>query len=462
MMAAAPGRRGLRVRLDSVTAGALLVLLGGTALAAYNVGGVPIQWLAQALLAAFAILWVLLTRRLSLDGTTAIFGVFVAWSCFVSFINLPDHPPMPAAATMPYGAFVVLRYLSVLAFAGAFLMTSWACSRGQARRILRGVVWLGIAVSIAAIYIHLALWLGFPEPPRSRLGTGGGIQATVFSSGSLAYRRALGTFREPAHMAEWLLLPFFSGVAIGGRLGLASAVITGLALVLTISLTGLLSAAAGFIGGLWLMNPLRRRNLVRLGTTAVTVIVGALALSRVSIGRGDEALDVSTVIWRRFQDFAAGGLAGSSRAVWTQLFAAEGAPIVGHGLGNSNLVASRQLGSDLVVSYVSLYINVLYSAGVIGLTLLTIFLIRPLFRRDRWRPGATRAAQGCLMAYIAYLVAFMGASEELTVPFGFAAGLLHYYQQRPVRPVPSCNLDVPDRHAVPAGNAEQSVVQQLP
>jgi len=99
---------------------------------------------------------------------------------------------------------------------------------------------------------------------------------------------------------------------------------------------------------------------------------------------------------------------------------------------------------------------------VIGLTLLSIFLVMPLVRRGYWRAGGARAAQGCLMAYIAYLVAFMGASEELTVPFGFAAGLLHYYQQRADQALPSCNLGVSDRHGVTAGNSVQPVVQQVP
>src|SRR5215203_5553758 len=70
-------RPGLRVRFDSVAAAALLVLLGGTALAAYNIFGIPIQWAAQAVLAAFGIIWILLTRRLSIDGSTVIFGMFV-------------------------------------------------------------------------------------------------------------------------------------------------------------------------------------------------------------------------------------------------------------------------------------------------------------------------------------------------------------------------------------------------
>jgi hypothetical protein len=162
---------------------------------------------------------------------------------------------------------------------------------------------------------------------------------------------------------------------------------------------------------------------VRLGWTVVALAAAAFALQYISIGTADEALSVSDAIARRFEDLMAAGIAGSSRSVWAELLATQRLPLVGYGFGNANVVASSVLGSDLVVSYVSLYMNVLFATGIIGLALLCAFLFHPLL------PAAgravTRREQAFLMGYIACLVAFIAGSEELSVPFGVIAGLLH-------------------------------------
>ena len=87
--------------------------------------------------------------------------------------------------------------------------------------------------------------------------------------------------------------------------------------------------------------------------------------------------------------------------------------------------------SPLVVSYLSLYLNVAYAAGLAGAALLLAFLAHPLvatLRRGSRLAGA--ASLPLVAAYVAALVAFAGAVEELTLSFALAYALLAWHSRR--------------------------------
>jgi len=86
-----------------------------------------------------------------------------------------------------------------------------------------------------------------------------------------------------------------------------------------------------------------------------------------------------------------------------------------------------------VVSYLSLYLNVAYATGLAGSALLLAFLAHPLVATLRRGPRLTGAPSLPLVAaYVAALVAFAGAVEELTLPFALSYALLAWHAQRHV------------------------------
>ena len=129
---------------------------------------------------------------------------------------------------------------------------------------------------------------------------------------------------------------------------------------------------------------------------------------------------------RRARDLTSKGLVAGTNRDYVLRFVVEKPPgLLGVGLGNANLLLSRSLGSPLVVSYLNLYLNVAYAAGLAGAALLLAFLAHPLVatlrRESRLRGAATLPLVG---AYAAALVTFAGAVEELTLPFALAYALL--------------------------------------
>ena len=82
------------------------------------------------------------------------------------------------------------------------------------RPIVQRTTAVGVLCAAMALYIYVAQLSGLPEPPRTRMGTGGDQQATTFT---YAFHRAMGTFQEPGDLASWLVLPLFLSFLARGR-----------------------------------------------------------------------------------------------------------------------------------------------------------------------------------------------------------------------------------------------------
>lgn len=406
---------------------AYTLLLVGDALDAYNLGRVPVGWIAQVgFLVAAAVLIGSTGRLRRISGTWVLFA-FCVWAFWVTAVNALLHDyadAMPVLTTSSYPLFVSLRFVTLLSFAAAAYIVYWLLAEGCWDPLARRTVIIGALVALAALYVYLAEAHGLPEPVRNRLGTAGGEQPTVFT---YAFHRALGTFREPSLLAQWLVVPFFLGLALRGRLFLFCTVIIGATILLTGSLTGILGSLIGIGGTLLLTNPLSaanrkvlRRLLVTGGLSAVVFTVVAVA------GYGPKQLSLLWVLLSVIGERTA-GIAASNRHYVYAFVGSVPPPALGLGLGNANLVLSHWLRSPLEVSFLSLYLNVLYSTGVPGLTLLAIFLLRPLLRVARSR--ALRAAGETFVivaGYFAWLAMFAELSEEFTVMFAVAFACLAY------------------------------------
>lgn len=408
----------------------LVLLFGGTALAAYTVGPIPAPWLAQAGLVALAVGLVLGRDRVMVVPGGAALAAFVAWALAVNVLRADRYAAfMPLDASLPYPLYVAVRYVGIFSFAAAFYLALWVMYRGYAPRLVNAVVLVGVCVALYSFYIYAAHILGLPEPPRNRAGTGGsGGQATIFSSGGTGlYRRMLGPFREPSQLAEWILIPLFFSFARTGRFARTCRACLAAALVLTVSMGGMVSACAGAVLGLLLTNPLRAGNRRRVGVVLVGAVLAVGAAASISVGSGDGATNILSILTFRFDEIMEGGIGKSNRGYVVDFMVANPPPPLGYGMGNGNIVFSEYTGSDLPMSFLSLYVNVLYSAGVVGLALLLVFMAAPILRAMRARRvtelGATPVF---LMGYLAHMVAFSVNSEELTVPFAIAAAVLAY------------------------------------
>jgi hypothetical protein len=414
----------------------LLLFISG--LQAYALGPIPFDWLAQFGFIALAASLVMIRGAWIPRGAQPMLWLFL-WLAVVTLWNSGVNnfaASMPAGATSPYNVFIGLRLLSYASFISIVIVVYWLLKRGQLDGVCRWTVGIGAFFAFAALYIYLAHTLGLPEPPRTRMGTGGDEQSIVFT---YAFHRALGTFREPSHLAEFLIVPLF--LSIAGRKGRWSIWRSGLiasALLLTGSLTGIMGAAIGFAGGLLVCGVFRQRSLVGVMRIGLILILGLGAFSLLAIEQDGRA-DLIAVVWDRLVPLMTeGGLSASNRNVIYEQVHAMQVPVFGYGLGNSNILLSESLGVEVMASYQSLYYNVLYSAGFIGLILLIYAFSEPLLRAWAKAPRVTDprllyAACG----YIAWLVMFGVHAEQLNPMFAVAFVLLIFLSRRaPKRTVP--------------------------
>jgi hypothetical protein len=138
-------------------------------------------------------------------------------------------------------------------------------------------------------------------------------------------------------------------------------------------------------------------------------------------------LSVYSVLNARTLDLIEGGIGGSNRAYVYEFMSAHPPPLLGYGLGNGNIYFSNISGSTLVNSFLSIYVSTFYSTGIVGFTLLAMFLVTPIVRmRTATGRRADATTTAILMGYLSYLVAFAVAPEELSVPFGIGMALLAF------------------------------------
>ncbi|HJQ11892.1 MAG TPA: hypothetical protein VJ840_12765 [Gemmatimonadaceae bacterium] len=398
-----------------------LICFALTGLAAYSFAGVPLPWVGFSGFAVLAAGLILSTNRIRLVPGNGVLFLFVAWTLFAQVLNAGRFGVlMPRSATLSYTLYVAVRYLDVLSFAGALYVCYWLLTEGAGEELVRWIVRIGAIVAALAIYIYIAQQYGLWEPARTRIGTAGAAQVLFFG-----YRRALGTFREPSHLAEWLVLPFFLSFVLKDRASRISGLVIGLALLLTVSLGGIGSAVAGMIGGLILNNPLRPKNLKRIAVVGIALGVLIVAAKSTSIGLGGQS--VYTMLNVRTLDILEGGIGNSNRAYIADFVSNFPPPVIGYGLGNANIFAASKMGIDLIVSFLSLYVNVMYSSGIVGFGLLALFLAQPIFRRALYAAGSSGDRSiAVLMGYVAYLFLFAAGAEELSISFAIITAFMLY------------------------------------
>lgn len=402
-----------------------LFLLSG--LQAYNVGPVPLDWIAQFGFMGLAAALISLGRRVRFVSLRP-FAVLLVWAVLVTAYQAGTRDfaaYMPEISTTPYPLFIMLRVAAIVGFLSAAYAVAWLLQFGCPDRIRATIVGIAAFLAVVALYIYIAPSLGLPEPPRTRLGTGGREQSTVFS---YAFHRALGTFREPSHLAAWLVLPFFLSMIRKSALPSIATLIIGAAILLTGSLTGILSAAIGFLVATLFFGS-RESVGLRAAVRVGIVFAAALGIFSVFTQFGSKAnAGLLTVLWERIGPiFEATGLAETNRGYIYSYVQQVDYPVFGLGLGHANLLMGRDLGFGLLGNFASLYLAIWAAAGFLGIALLAYGLLRPLaavwvcrFKGDATWLWATVAA------YVSWIVVFGVLYEELSVGFGVVLAFLWF------------------------------------
>lgn len=233
-------------------------------------------------------------------------------------------------------------------------------------------------------------------------------------------------------LAQWLVLPFFLSILQGARSAALKTVTIGVTILLTGSLTGIISLIAGYTGALLIsFRKVEKRPSwggLLLGLICITVF-SYLAISN----RGDDIHPLAAIV-DRITNIMNNGVEVSGRGYIYSFVSNVPVPEFGYGLGNAQILLSRFVESGLIVSYLSVYLNFLYSFGIVGLFILLAFFLFPIiFFLHKTKSQLQRQSKEIfflLSAYIAWLIMFAVLSEEFTLMFAVSYALLVFSIQQ--------------------------------
>jgi hypothetical protein len=275
-------------------------------------------------------------------------------------------------------------------------------------------------VSVTALYIYVAQLYGLWEPPRNRTGTAGQDFASEVVSFQYLFHRALGTFREPSHLAEWISGPTLIILAMLIKRPTFKLLAIFSLSILCIVLSGSLLGSLGILAGILIL------LLFGVIKASLNVIIFFCVIS-VMPYLGSWLFDVNffEAILPRLESLVYGGVGESNRAyVWEYLLDSP-PPLFGYGIGNANLVFSEYRHTLLVSSHLSLFVNTLYSLGIIGLIILFPFIYKPFFAASISRIARRDPVSvGCIAAHAAWIVFYLGHAEEFSFIHSAILGLL--------------------------------------
>ncbi|MFV1976252.1 MAG: hypothetical protein ACC651_10930, partial [Candidatus Scalindua sp.] len=248
------------------------------------------------------------------------------WSAYIDFSHL-----LPPGATTGYYLFIFLRYLQYLVFLAVYFLSVKYLEKNGLLHLANMVVVSGVVVSAYAVYVYMAQIYGLPEIFRGRIGTGGGDQPVAFT---YAFHRAMGSFREPSHLAQWLVLPFFM-TFIGKSLWyLAARIIIVFVVLMTGSLTGIVAISSGYIFSMLVVFTLRKAIASTIGLLAVLFLAWSL-FYMVALPNEGGSIDILAIILDRLNLILQNGIEASNRGYIYEYVYHHGIPFVGYGFGNA-------------------------------------------------------------------------------------------------------------------------------
>ena len=406
-----------------------------SALDAYSIFSIPISWLGQ-LISVFCAAWVFLNSgALHVPGLKW-WMLFLCWGSTITIVRcfVADfHHRMPPLATTGYESFLCLRFVHLTSFGAQIYLCYWLLAHGKLYPVIRHTTIVGSLAAAFAMYVYLAHRYGLSEPPRSRLGTSGDAQAVSFT---FAFHRALGSFREPGAMASWITIPFCLSFLMQRRIVNAHSVLMGSALLLSGSLSALGGGLLGIITGFVIVQPSGARGLRNWAKVAFVPAASVAVFTCVAIANDFGTTNLFKVMMDRVHPILDDGFNGTNRGYLQEYYRAVPVTVTGVGFGHANILLAEFFGSPLMGSFLSLYRNVLYSTGWVGLILLAIFFVIPLWRvwimRTRCEINDRFDLFLLCTGYATWLFMFGSRSEEPPMAFAICYAFLAFATSRPI------------------------------
>lgn len=414
---------------DRSTYWQLAVIYMLSAMGAYQISSIPIQWIGSALAVFFMLVSLFDNREYHRVYLYPIFLILLVFlfsiAGWIRWAQVIDFQYLHAVgSSTSYLTFIFLRYFQFIAFISVYLVSIQFLELNGFEKLAQLLMVCGVLVSIYAIYVYVAQMLGLWELPRNRMGTGGGDQAVVFT---YAFHRAIGPFREPSHLAQWLIIPLFMTFVKRSYWYTAARLLIVSTVLITGSLTGILAIGIGYTLSLFTTLSIRKALIRLLGFAGILLVATAVFTELASLNPWG-SVDVWGVIIDRMSPIIfGGGLMESNRAYVYEFVSKNPFPVIGYGLGNGNILFGESQGIGLIGSFLSLPVNMLYALGYIGVVVIVVFLLTPLFVLSRYRTRDPRYLYALLAAYIGWLVVYSVLSEELSISFAILYATCIYY-----------------------------------
>jgi len=415
------------------------VALGCYVLQAYSIFHVPIPWIGSVLAALGGCAVIRdKTNRFFLFTCGILLVSLVCWYGAVNLIHLPtqvDSRVYTGAGMVSYAQFVGLRFFTIVVFFLATALVFHLVIAGLLTATIRVTVWIGAIASFYALCEYFLYGTGFALIERTRAGAFGTEGQPIYFT--YAFHRAVGTFIEPSHLGVFLIIPTLLGLSLKSFFeSRVLPVLTMSTLLLTGSLTAILSVIAGVIAafvGFWIVAGWRRAAKCVLLFTIIAIIGWVIFVVSVRVYTASESSlhqahtgSATGFVVRRASSLIVDGMDTTNRAYIYRAIMADSLPIVGYGLGNAYVVLSHLVGIPQIASFLNLYLNALYSGGIVAVILTIGYLLLPLIL---WffLPFRIKFDLGnfyIFATYMAWLVVYCGLFDEFHVVFGIPYALL--------------------------------------
>ncbi|WP_069133153.1 hypothetical protein [Rhodohalobacter halophilus] len=364
----------------------LIILFLASSFDAFSLFGIPLEWIFTSIvifLGAFLIKPKLFKKFNYLKIWAVFIYICSILSCLFVFTYGGDLKSLyPSNTTTGYWVYIILRYLTlVLPIVAILLFIN--LSQLQYNRLNRVIIIWGGVIALYSIYSYLAVIYDLPILSKSRMSTSGGEQKDFYAN--YIINRATGTFREPAFLGAWLLLPFFVSLKVKSIISFTSRSLIILAVLLTGSLTAYITLFLSLIV-YFVLKAIKESSTVvkfisKMAGAAASVLIILSFVLYIFINIAEVNLEYYTdFIWNRVKPIVYGmEIAETNRADPYKYIIENGIPWIGNGPGNANLLLTQFKGSSTISSFLNIYINYLFAVGILFSPILIAIFIYPLW-----------------------------------------------------------------------------------
>ena len=416
------------MKLKKITPLFYLFLIGilFEGLDAFTLFSIPLPWIGISIFVLIYIIYYFFGLEIEFNEFDSL-RILLFYFISVTLIRAVSYnPDLPEFATSTFSQYVSLRLLKLLGFIAVIWFINTLSNYLERDTIIKFISYIGILVSLLSLISYSSYIFDFQDFSRNRPGSGGWSQPIKRACSIL---RNYGTFREPSFLAVWLasIIPLNFYLARKQSIWYGFSLLPILAIILSRSLTGVISLIIAILITtiLW---TIKNKKFEYLYFIPIVFILFSSFIGN-SIGYKFPALDpsmcppespdkcncslyddqldeaknsesVTKSIFERITLITRGGLDGFENInILNDYISNENLQIFGQGLGIANLnfspvfddmtkrVESGEViykNSGQVVSFNNLYINLYFSAGLIGLLWFLIFVsnvLKKLYNR---------------------------------------------------------------------------------